>query len=198
MRVIVMISGNGSNLQAIIDATQNGHLKHVEIVLVVSNRKAAYGLQRAEAAGIPTLYSPLKPYKQAGKTREDYDRDLAQKLATYSPDLIVLAGWMHILSKPFIDVFPQKVINLHPALPAQYPGINAIERAFDDYKAGEITHSGVMMHYVIPEVDAGDVILHAEVPMLPDDTLEDFAKRMHAAEHQIIVKAIALIAAKPT
>lgn len=193
MRLVVLISGGGSNLQAIIDAIQNQHL-NAEIVLVVSNRKNAYGLERAQSAGIETRYIPLKPYKTAGKTREEYDADLAALVQGYSPDLIVLAGWMHILTSPFLEAFPNQVINLHPALPGSFPGTHAIERAYEAYQAGEIERSGIMVHYVIPEVDAGEVIIKAEVPILPVDSLDDFEARMHTTEHRLIVKAIALCA----
>src|SRR5687768_10358427 len=104
MRLVVLISGSGTNLQAIIDAIKAKHLK-AEIVAVVSNRRAAFGLNRAEQAGIETLYFPLKAYTDAGKSREDYDADLAEKLKAYKPDLIVLAGWMHIVSPVFLDAF---------------------------------------------------------------------------------------------
>lgn len=196
MRLIVLISGGGTNLQAIIDAIASQKLK-AEIVLVVSNRKAAYGLQRAEKAGIETLCFPLKSFTQAGKSRSEYDAALAEKIKPYQPDLIVLAGWMHILSESFLDIYPNKVINLHPALPGTFPGIDAIRRAYDEAQTvDEIVLSGVMIHYVVPEVDAGDPIVQAEVPIMPNDTFERFEARMHAAEHQVIVKAIALLAAK--
>ncbi len=189
--LVVMISGNGSNLQALIDAVRAGHI-HAKIALVVSNRKNAYGLQRAQEAGIETLYFPLKPYIDAGKTREDYDADLAAKISDYQPALIVMAGWMHIVSSAFIDCFPRKIINLHPALPGEYPGIHAIERQFEAYQRGEIDYGGCMVHYVTPEVDVGDVIALAEVPIYPTDTLESFERNMHGAEHQIIVQATVL------
>lgn len=187
-RLVVLISGSGTNLQALIDATRNGRLP-AQIVLVVSNRKNAYGLTRAAAADIPTLYFPLKPYRDAGERREAYDADLAAEIASYRPDLIVLAGWMHVLSPAFLHRFPRRVINLHPALPGQFAGTQAIERAFAAYERGEITHGGCMVHYAIAEVDAGEVIDQAVVAFAEDDSLEAFAARMHAAEHRLIVAA---------
>ena len=187
-RLVVLISGSGTNLQALIEAVEVGELA-VEIALVVSNRRTAFGLRRAEAAGIPTLYFPLKPYKDAGLGREHYDADLAAQVLPYRPDLIVLAGWMHVLSPAFLDQFPNQVINLHPALPGQFAGTQAIERAYAAYQRGEISESGCMVHYVIPEVDAGPVLATAVVPIHPSDTLDDFAARMHAAEHRLIVAA---------
>lgn len=189
MGIVVLISGNGSNLQALIDAVVDQWLP-TTIDLVVSNRKSAYGLQRAERAGIPTKVLTLKSFLDAGQTREDYDRGLAEHLLSYAPDLIVLAGWMHILSAAFLTHFPRRVINLHPALPGQFAGTNAIERAFAAYQRGELDRSGCMVHYAIPEVDAGDVIMQEVVPFLPIDTIESFTERMHAAEHRIIVESV--------
>lgn len=188
-KLVVMISGGGTNLQVLIDAVKNGLLK-ADIALVVSNRRDAYGLERAESAEIPTLYFPLKPYTDDGKPRSEYDADLAAKVAEAEPTLIVLAGWMHIFSSAFLDHFPNKVINLHPALPGAFAGANAIERSFEAFVRGDIGVSGCMVHYVVPEVDAGPVIATAEVPFLPFDTLETYSKRMHAAEHQLILYAV--------
>lgn len=189
MRLAILISGSGTNLQAIIDAIAEGML-NAEVALVVSNRKAAYGLERAARAGIPALYLPLKPYTEAGQPRDAYDADLAQRVAACQPDLVVLAGWMRVLSPAFLDQFPGRVINLHPALPGMFAGTDAIERAFAAYQRGEIAHSGCMVHYVIPELDAGPVIIEQIVPIQPEDSLADFEARMHAAEHEIVVEAV--------
>lgn len=186
--LVVLISGSGTNLQALIDAIKRGDL-HARIALVVSNRKDAYGLIRAQQEGIVTDYFPLKPYTSTGRSREAYDADLAALIRPYAPDLIVLAGWMHVLSPAFLDAFPRRVINLHPALPGTFPGVEAIHRAFEAFQKGEITHSGCMVHYAIPEVDAGAVIAQREVPFEPGDTLESFETRLHAVEHTLIVEA---------
>lgn len=188
-RLVILISGSGSNLQAILDAVADGRISAVP-ALVVSNRKDAYGLVRAEAAGVPTAYFPFKPYREAGKSREDYDADLAELIRPYQPALIILAGWMHILSAAFLNHFPNKVINLHPALPGQFAGTHAIQRAYDAYQRGEIEHTGCMVHVTIPEVDAGPVIAQAEVPILPNDSLADLEARMHQAEHELLVTAV--------
>lgn len=188
-RLAVLISGTGTNLQAIIDAVAEGTLD-AEIALVVSNRKAAYGLVRAQQASIPTQYFPLKAYTDAGKSRMQYDADLAACVAACDPDLVVLAGWMHILSPAFIDHFPNRVINLHPALPGMFAGANAIERTFTAYQQGQVTCGGCMVHYVIPEVDAGAVIVQEEVPIYQQDSLEDFEARLHTVEHRLIVEAV--------
>ncbi|GIK72484.1 MAG: phosphoribosylglycinamide formyltransferase [Chloroflexota bacterium] len=189
-RLVVLISGNGSNLQALIDAIRMKVLD-AEIVLVVSNRKDAFGLVRAEKAGIPTHYMPLKPYTAAGRTRADYDADLAQIVGEAAPDWVVLAGWMHILSSAFLDRFPYRVVNLHPALPGKFPGAHAIEEAFAAFQHGEIKQTGCMVHLVPDEaVDAGPVIGVAEVPIYRTDTLETLANRMHQAEHKLLVQSL--------
>ncbi len=188
-KLVVLISGSGTNLQALIDAIQNGILD-AEIALVISNRKSAYGLTRAEQANIPTCYFPLKPLIDSGKSRTDYDAELAEIIKPYAPDLIILAGWMHVLSPAFLDHFPQKVVNLHPALPGQFAGTHAIERAYKAFLAGDITQTGCMVHYVIPEVDAGPVIEQAIVPIQPSDTLETLEARIHETEHKLIVRAV--------
>lgn len=188
-RLVVLISGNGTNLQAIIDAIAHRQLA-AEIMLVVSNRKAAFGLTRAEQHGLPTLYFPLKPYTDSGQSREDYDRDLAARVADCQPDLLVLAGWMHVFSAAFLGRFPGRVLNIHPALPGTFPGTQAIQRAFEAFQRREIAESGCMVHVVIPEVDAGRVIAQTTVPLLDGDTLDSFEARMHDAEHALIVRAI--------
>lgn len=188
-QLVILISGSGTNLQAILDAIEAGRVTAVPS-LVVSNRKAAYGLVRAKEAGVPTAYFPFKPYREAGKSREQYDADLAELIRPYQPDLIILAGWMHILSAAFLDCFPGKVINLHPALPGEFAGTQAIQRAYAAYQRGKISHTGCMVHFVIPEVDAGPVIAQAKVPILPTDSLGDLEERMHQTEHELLLRAI--------
>lgn len=188
--LVVLISGNGSNLQALIDAIRMKALD-ARIACVVSNRQAAFGLVRAEKAGIPTRYFPLKPYLDAGRTRTEYDAGLAALVAAYTPDWVVLAGWMHILSAAFVTRFPYRVVNLHPALPGKFPGAHAIEAAFAAFQRGEIKQTGCMVHLVPDEaVDAGPVIGTAEVPIYRTDTLEMLANRMHQAEHKLLVQSL--------
>ncbi len=189
-RLAVLISGNGSNLQAIIDAIRQRQLD-AQIVVVIANRKEAYGLQRAAKAGIPTVYHGLKAYREAGKERATYDADLALLLQPYHPDWVVLAGWMHLLSNAFLQHFPYRVINLHPALPGQFPGTDAIGRAFRAYQQGEIKKTGIMVHLVPDEgVDNGPILETKEVPFYPTDTLENVEQRVHQAEHTILVGAL--------
>jgi formyltetrahydrofolate-dependent phosphoribosylglycinamide formyltransferase len=189
-RLAVLISGNGSNLQAIIDAIRMRVLP-AEVVVVVSNRKDAYGMERAARAGIPTLYHPLKPYREAGRSREEYDAALANQLQTYKPDWVVLVGWMHILSPDFLRHFPYRVINLHPALPGQFPGAHAIADALAAYQEGKIKHTGCMVHLVPDEgVDNGPIIGTVDVAIYPTDTQETLAQRMHQAEHTLLVQSL--------
>jgi phosphoribosylglycinamide formyltransferase-1 len=191
-RIAVLISGFGSNLQAIIDAVAEDRLPGVEIAVVVSNRRAAYGLQRARNAGIPTEYAPLKPYRDAGKSRSEYDADLARLLCeTYGVEWVVQAGWMHLFSTAFLSHYPTRVVNLHPALPGTFPGMHAIEQAWEAYGRGEIAHTGVMVHLVPDEgVDDGPVIAQAVVSICADDTLEALEARVHEVEHRLLIEAL--------
>jgi formyltetrahydrofolate-dependent phosphoribosylglycinamide formyltransferase len=186
----VLISGNGSNLQAIIDAVADGRLD-AQIAVVISNRKDAFGLTRAERAGIPTRYHPLKLYRDRGEDRRAYDADTAALLAGFAPDWIVLAGWMHIFSNAFLDHFSGRVVNLHPALPGQFPGAHAIEDALAAFRRGEINETGIMVHLVPDErVDEGPVLATRSIPIHADDTLESLATRIHAAEHALLVETL--------
>ena len=188
VRIVVLISGNGSNLQALIDATEAHVLPHTYIALVISNRSKAYGLERASLHQIPTRIITLKSYKDRGLSRQEYDNDLADAVLEQRPDLVVLAGFMHIVSPLFLGKCPN-VINLHPALPGAFPGTNAIQRAYEAYLRGECDKTGVMVHWVVPEVDAGDVILKQEIDFIPEESLEALETRIHTIEHQVIVKA---------
>ena len=186
-RLVILVSGNGSNLQAIIDAVKENQL-NAEIRQVVSNRSQAFALKRAKKAGIPA--SVLLKTKEI--TREEYDTQLANLVETSQPDLIILAGWMRILSMNFLSRFPGKVLNLHPALPGMFPGTHAIERAFEAYQSGEIKSTGIMVHLVPDEgVDDGPVLQTEEIPIYPEDTLEKLEERVHTGEHKLLVKSIA-------
>src|SRR6476659_10162421 len=132
-RFVVLISGNGSNLQAILDACASGELD-AQVVSVISNKPDAYGLIRARNAGIQGVHFS----KQENETRQQYDARLAAYVSIYSPDYVILAGWMRLLSSFFLSSFPDKVINLHPALPGMFPGTHAIERAFEAFQRGDI------------------------------------------------------------
>lgn len=186
-RLVVLASGTGSNLQAVLDACAAGTVA-AEVVLVVSDRPAAQALDRARAAGCTTAELPIG----VDEHRRSYDARLADLVAASRPDLVVLAGWMRLLTGVFLHRFPDRVLNLHPARPGELPGMRAIERAFAEARAGQRTSTGVMVHLVPDEgVDDGPPLAVVDVPIHPDDALDDLAARMHAAEHHVLVGVLA-------
>jgi phosphoribosylglycinamide formyltransferase-1 len=185
-RLVVMASGTGSNLQAVLDACASGEIDG-QVVAVVSDRDNAYALKRAADAGVPSVHVG----RHADEDRGDYDARLADVVAGFAPDLIVLAGWMRILTTSFLGWFPERVINLHPALPGQLPGTRAVERAWHEALAGERTVTGVMVHRVPDEgVDDGPLLASVEVPIRLDDTFESLQARIHLAEHRLLVDTL--------
>lgn len=183
-RLVVLVSGSGSNLQALLD-------DGLPVVAVVSNRRQAYALERAAARGVATEVVSLKSFTDAGRTRRDFDAHVADVVAAHRPDYVVLAGWMHLLSSAFLDRFPDRVVNLHPALPGTFPGAHALQDAFDAYREGKITETGVMVHLVPDEgVDNGPVLATVTVPIEPGDTLESLTERVHAGEHRLLVATV--------
>ncbi|OAV94075.1 phosphoribosylglycinamide formyltransferase [Puccinia triticina 1-1 BBBD Race 1] len=209
LNLVVLISGTGSNLQALIDAVPSFQTPAARISLVVSNSKFAYGIERAQAAQppIPTKVHSLAAFRKQNphltdeaEVRSRYDLELAAVIKTGRPHLVVLAGFMHILSEPFLKEMrsdwnssnpstPIPIINLHPALPGQFDGANAIERAWEAGPAGrqEVTETGVMIHEVIAEVDRGAPILTRTVELKKDESLDGLKQRMHDVEHELIV-----------
>ncbi|GAB1314674.1 Bifunctional purine biosynthetic protein ADE5,7 [Madurella fahalii] len=210
-RILVMASGNGSNFQALIDAVSTGRIPNSKIVRLVVNRGKAYATTRAENAGIPWEYFNLisngfqakgeKDLHKVQEARDRYDAALAEKVVKgdCKPDLVVLAGWMYVFGKQFLDPLDAagiKIINLHPALPGKYDGANAIERAFEDFKAGKLENNmtGIMVHYVIDKVDRGEPILTREIECREGEDLHQLEERIHAHEHELIVEATAKVA----
>lgn len=184
-RLVVLVSGGGTNLQAVMDACAAGTLD-ATVVAVVANKPEAFGLERARLAGIPAVV-----VERDGRARPAYDAALAEVVAGFDPDIVVLAGWMRIITMAFLRHF--RILNLHPALPGMFPGIRAIERAFEAWQSGSITQSGVMIHWVPDEgVDDGPVIVDQAVPFMPEDTLETFELRLHAVEHELLIDGIGL------
>ncbi|MXR68474.1 phosphoribosylglycinamide formyltransferase [Shewanella sp. JBTF-M18] len=174
-RVLVLVSGNGSNLQAIIDSCDDN--LDAEVVGVISNKPNAYGLVRAHQSEIDT--SCVIPHEC--ESRGDYDLRLKAAIDKYQPDLIVLAGFMRILSDDFVKQFEGRMINIHPSLLPKYTGLHTHQRAID---AGDSEH-GASVHFVTPELDAGPVILQAKVPVYPEDDANVLAERVHEQEHAI-------------
>lgn len=183
-KIAVLVSGNGSNLGAIIEACDSGNLA-AQVALVVSNRPEAYALERAKKAGIKTFVL------EAGEDRAAYDKQLAFEVAKCGVGLVVLAGWDRLLTSEFVS--HHVTINLHPALPGSFPGLGAIKKSFESWQKGEINSSGVMVHYVPDEgVDDGPTIGTEVVLFDVDDTLESYEQRVHSAEHKLIVECIGI------
>lgn len=185
-RIVVLISGSGTNLQRLIE-TVHAPGGASEIVLVVSSRPDARGVARARAAGIPTEIVS----RRADDDRTARDRVLADLVAAAHPDLIVLAGWMSILTGTFLDRFPDRVINLHPSLLPSFPGMHAIEDAL----AWGVRWTGVTVHYVEEEVDGGPPVLQEPVPVSVDDSADTLRERIREVEHRILPDAVRLFAA---
>ena len=175
--IVVLTSGNGSNLQAIIDSCTNGIIKNSRIAAVISNKADAYGLQRAQLANIEAVSIAATNYAN----RQDYDQVLIEKIDAYQPDVIVLAGFMRILSADFVNHYQGRMLNIHPSLLPKYTGLNTHQRAID---AGDTEH-GTSVHFVTEELDGGPVILQAKVPIFTTDSVDDVIERVQRQEHNI-------------
>lgn len=175
-KLVILISGGGSNLQSFIDAVSNGSLP-AEIVAVFSNRPSAFGLQRAANAGIASELIDHTDFAN----REAFDAELMQRIDTYSPDLVILAGFMRILTPGFVQNFHGRLLNIHPSLLPKYPGLHTHQRAID---AGD-QYAGATVHFVTEELDGGPAIIQAAVPIAADDTAETLAQRVLTKEHII-------------
>lgn len=199
-RIAVLISGNGSNLQALIDASNTSALPNVQIVKVISDRKDAFGLQRAAKAGIPTQVHNIVPYKHLPDTPSDpliserrkaYDVDLSKHILSAEPDIVVCAGFMRIVTPSLLRPLQEgkvAIINVHPSLHGDLIGAHCIERAWEEFQAGKRKSTGIMIHHVIAEVDLGEPIVQEEVSMEGCQNLESLQERMHVVEHRLIVE----------
>ena len=198
MRIVVLVSGNGSNLQRLIDSVHKNENVNGNIVGVISNKENAYGLERAQQANIPTqcisyLYSKTIPDVYYRKTRDEFESDLCDALASYEPDLIVLAGWMHIMGKRVLDQYSSMMINLHPALPNTFVGTHCIEKAWGEYVNGKITETGVMVHWVTSDLDKGDCIQSLRIPIHGCNSVEDLTERIQCYEKDILENVVKMI-----
>jgi len=182
--IVVLISGSGTNLQALID---NSIASNYKISAVISNNPDAHGLQRAERDGIPVQVINHRDFD----SREEFDLALSKAIDEIAPDLIVLAGFMRILGKEFVKHFSGRILNIHPSLLPKYPGINTHQRALD---AGDKEH-GVSVHFVTEALDGGPVIAQDKVAVLKDDTVQDLEKRVLEKEHLIYPKVVSWFAA---
>ncbi|GBD39235.1 Phosphoribosylglycinamide formyltransferase [bacterium HR37] len=181
-RVAVFVSGSGTNLQAIIDA----NIPNVEIVVVVSNNPNAYAIERAKRHNIPVEVIDHRNYS----SREEFEREIIKKLEPYRVDLIVLAGFMRILSPFFVRAYKNRIMNIHPALLPAFPGVNAVRQAL----SYGVKYTGCTVHFVDEGVDTGPIILQSVVPVYDDDTEEKLLERIHKEEHRIYPEAIRLFA----
>ena len=175
-RLMVLISGSGSNLQSFIDACTEGSLQ-AEVVAVISNKPGVKGLDRAAAAGIPNIVVDHRAFE----SRDSFDQNLGDMIDSFAPDLVVLAGFMRILTPEFVNRFLGRLINIHPSLLPAYPGLHTHQRAID---AGD-QQAGATVHFVTPALDGGPSVLQAQVPVLPDDSADTLAQRVLGFEHQI-------------
>ena len=179
--VVVLLSGTGSNLQALIDSTRIGD-SPVRIAAVISNRSDAYGLQRARDAGIETRDLDHKAFEG----REAFDSALIELIDAFNPKLVVLAGFMRILSADFVRHYEGRLLNIHPSLLPKYKGMHTHQRALD---AGDSEH-GCSVHFVTEELDGGPLVVQAVVPVKSDDSAQTLAQRVHAQEHRIYPLAV--------
>lgn len=185
-RIVTLISGSGSNLQALIDAEAQHELTGASLVGVISNQPNAGGLERAKHAQIPTAVLNHKAFV----SRQDYEQALLEKISQWSPDLIVLAGFMRVLTGTFVTPWLGRILNIHPSLLPAYPGLDTHARAL---AAGD-THHGASIHFVTEALDGGPLIAYGQVPILGSDTAQTLAARVLSIEHQIYPKVVALFA----
>lgn len=175
-KIVVLISGSGSNLQAIIDACNTNQI-HGNVVAVISNKANVYGLERAQNANIPTHVINHKNFS----SREEFDLTVQQQIDSYQADLIVLAGYMRILTPSFVDHYLGRMLNIHPSLLPKYPGLHTHQRAIEAHD----TEHGTTVHFVTEELDGGPIILQARVPIFEEDNEQDVVNRVLTQEHQI-------------
>lgn len=183
-RIAVLASGRGSNLQAIIDAIESGTMQNVAVALVVSDRKNAYALERARQKNILTAYFNSRLFI----SREEYDRELVAYLEEQQIDLVVLAGFMRLLTPYFVLAFQGRILNIHPSLLPAFPGMNGVADAL----AWGVKVTGCTVHFVDEGLDTGPIILQEALPIARDDTVETLHQRIHALEHRLYPLAISL------
>jgi len=186
MKIGVLASGSGTNLQALIDAWKGGSLAPAELVVVGANVAGCLALERAQEAGIETFVLSHKTFA----AREDFDRALAAELSGRGVELVVLAGFMRVLTAAFLDAFPQRVINIHPALLPAFPGVHAQKQAFDH----GVKLAGCTVHFVDKGTDTGPIIAQAAVPVLPDDDEDSLGKRILGEEHRLLPAVVRAVA----
>ena len=183
-RIGVLLSGRGSNFEALAESVSAGRIPNAQIAIVVSNKPAAAGLERAKARGLPACAIPSK-----GLERETYDRQVAGVLEEYKVDLICLAGYMRLLSPYFVAAFPQRILNIHPSLLPSFPGLESQKQALDY----GVKFAGCTVHFVNENLDAGPIILQAVVPVLDSDDEQTLSDRILKEEHRIYTEAVKIV-----
>ena len=183
-RIAVLISGRGSNLQALIDAVADGRLR-AEIAIVISNRADAQGLQRARTAGIDALTIPHRDYP----TRDAFEDALVRELKARDVALVCLAGFMRLLGRTFLDAFPGAILNVHPSLLPAFPGVDAQRQAWEH----GVKVAGPTVHLVTGELDGGPIVLQSAIPVLDEDTADSLAARILVEEHRIYPQAVQVV-----
>jgi phosphoribosylglycinamide formyltransferase 1 len=183
-RIGVLLSGRGSNFEALAESVSAGRIPSAEISLVVSNIEGAPGVEKARARGIPTCVIPSK-----GLQREEYDRKVVAALQEKQVDLVCLAGFMRLLSPYFVSSFRNRILNIHPSLLPAFPGLEAQHQAF----AHGVKFTGCTVHFVDENLDAGPIIVQAVVPILDDDTPETLSERVLREEHRVYSEAVRIV-----
>jgi phosphoribosylglycinamide formyltransferase 1 len=183
-RIAVLLSGRGSNFEALADSVASGNIPNAEIALVLSNREAAAGIDRAKSRGLATRIIPSK-----GLEREAYDRLVVAALNEAKVDLVCLAGYMRLLSPHFVAAFPQRILNIHPSLLPSFPGLEAQKQALDY----GVKFAGCTVHFVDENLDAGPIVLQSVVPVEDGDTEETLSARILKEEHRIYSEAVKLV-----
>lgn len=183
-RIGVLLSGRGSNFEALADSVSNGRVPNAEIAIVISNREGAPGIERAQARGIISRVIPSK-----GLEREAYDRQVVAILLEHKVDLVCLAGYMRLLSPYFVAAFPQRILNIHPSLLPSFPGLESQRQALEY----GVKFAGCSVHFVDENLDAGPIVLQAVVPVKDDDTVETLSERILREEHRIYSEAVRIV-----
>ncbi len=187
IKLAVLVSGNGSNFQAIIDAIEAGRIPNTRVACLISNKSEAFALERARKHNVKTIVLDHKAYPN----RQAYDTALVELLRQHEVDLVILAGFMRLLSPIMIDAFPNAIMNIHPALLPAFPGLDAQQQAFDY----GVRYTGCTVHFVDKGTDTGPIILQSVVPVLGSDTIESLTQRIHGEEHRTYVEAVRLFCA---
>jgi len=186
-KLAVLVSGTGTNLQALIDAVNNKEIKNTEISIVISNSKNAYALTRASNANLKTLFLDPKDFA----ANIEYDKKLIEILSAYNVDLIILAGYLRILSEVFVNRFSKKIINIHPALLPKFSGKGMYgKKVHDAVLKNKEKESGCTVHFVTSEIDTGPIVSQVKVPVLESDTVEVLQERVLKQEHKLLVESV--------